>query len=78
MILNGILVDGFEIDPELLSPEARLAEDLELDSLDGVDLVVAIEKAFACRIREEDARAMAMLKDVYGYIERTRQPVESD
>ena len=66
---NNILVEGFEIDPASLRPAARLREDLELDSLDGVDLVVAIDKRFGCRIKEADARAMRTLQDIYDQIQ---------
>jgi acyl carrier protein len=76
--LNEILVEGFEIDPDLLAPEARLAKDLELDSLDGVDLVVAIEKAFSCRIQEADARSMETVGDVYRRIEQSLQTGKGD
>ena len=68
--LNEILIDGFEIESDLLCPEARLREDLELDSLDGVDLVVAIEKRFGCRIKEAEARKMRTLNDIYESIQR--------
>jgi acyl carrier protein len=67
--VNGILTEEFEISADSLTPEAKLAEDLELDSLDGVDLVVSLEKAFGCRIKEEDARQMRELKQIYDYIE---------
>lgn len=76
--LNEILVEGFEIDPDLLVPEARLAKDLDLDSLDGVDLVVAVERAFSCRIQEADARSMATLGDMYRYIETALQVQQGD
>jgi len=68
--VNEILVEGFEIEPELLKQGAHLAEDLGLDSLDGVDLVVAIEKRFGCRIEESEARAMRTLQDIYDCVER--------
>ncbi len=66
--VNSILEEEFEIDSELLKPEARLLEDLDLDSLDGVDLVVVLEKAFGCRIEEQDARAMRTVKQIYDYL----------
>lgn len=69
--VNHILVEGFEIEADLLSPEARLEEDLDMDSLDGVDLVVALDKAFDCRIQEEDARSMRTMQDIYTFIEKT-------
>jgi acyl carrier protein len=68
--VNEILIQGFEVDPDLLRPEAHLGKDLELDSLDAVDLVVALEKKFGCRIEESEARAMRTLQDIYGYIEQ--------
>ena len=76
--LNEILVEGFEIDPDLLVPEARLAKDLELDSLDGVDLLVAVERAFSCRIQEADARSMETLGDIHRHIEQSLQAERRD
>ncbi|TET35831.1 MAG: acyl carrier protein [Planctomycetota bacterium] len=68
--VNEILIEGFEVEPGVLKPEADLREDLELDSLDAVDLVVALEKKFKFRIQEPDARAMKKLGDIYDYIEK--------
>ena len=68
--LNEILVDYFEIESDLIRPEAQLRDDLELDSLDGVDLIVAIEKRFGCRIKEEEARKMRILNDIYESIQK--------
>jgi acyl carrier protein len=62
------MAEEFELEPGLLKPEARLLEELELDSLDGVDFVVALEKQFQCRINEDMARKMQTLKQVYDYI----------
>jgi len=68
--LNKILKEDFEIDPELLKPEALIREDLELDSLDAVDLIVAIEKKYGFRMNEEEARSLRTLNDVYEKIEQ--------
>ncbi len=68
--INEVMVQGFEIAPELLKPDARLMEDLGLDSLDGVDLVVAIEKKMGCRVDESTARSMRTMKNIYDYVER--------
>lgn len=67
--VNKIMVEGFEVDSDLLTPEAHLKDDLGLDSLDGVDLVVALEKTFGCRIAEEDARQIKTLQDIYSHIQ---------
>ena len=68
--VNGILAEGFEADPSRLRPESQLIKDLGLDSLDVVDLVVALEKKFGFRIEETEARSMRTLKDIYDYINR--------
>jgi len=67
-IVNGIMVDEFEAEEAKLAPNAKLNEDLGLDSLDGVDMVVAIEKAFTCRIGEEEAKSIRTLGDVYDQV----------
>jgi acyl carrier protein len=74
--VNEIMIQGFEIDPALLKPEARLREDLGLDSLDGVDLVVAVEKKTGLRIDESAARSMRTLQDIYSYLEGRAQTVD--
>ena len=66
--VNAVLEEGFEIDSSLITPEARLGEDLGLDSLDGVDLVVALEKRIGCEVDEETARAMRTVKHIYDHI----------
>lgn len=69
--VNSIMAEGFEVSPDLLTPEARLKEDLGLDSLDGVDLVVALEKTFNYRIAEQDARQIKTLQDIYNHIQKS-------
>ena len=68
--VNGILAEGFEVDPSRLRPESQIVKDIGLDSLDVVDLVVALEKKFGFRIEETEARSMRTLKDIYDYIGR--------
>lgn len=62
--VRQILEETFEVEPSAIAPGARLKEELGLDSLDGVDLVVALEKAFRCRISEEDARGIRTFQDI--------------
>ena len=69
-ILNKILEEDFEINAALLKPEASLRDDLDLDSLDGVDIIVAIEKKFHFRVDEKEARSIRTLNDIYESIER--------
>jgi len=69
-IINTVFAESFEIEPERLVPEANIFLDLGLDSLDTVDLVVAIQKRFAVQIRDDErVRAIRTLADVYAFIE---------
>ncbi|MGM0655815.1 MAG: acyl carrier protein [Thermodesulfobacteriota bacterium] len=64
-IINKVLEEEFEIDPDLLKPEAHLYEDIGLDSLDAVDLIVMVDNELGVRIEEDEARAIRTLEDVY-------------
>lgn len=69
-ITNAVFEESFEIERERLVPEANVFQDLGLDSLDTVDLVVAIQKRFDVRIRDDDrVRSIRTLNDVYTFIE---------
>jgi len=66
---NDVFVESFEIEPDQLAPDKHLFGDLGLDSLDTVDLVVAIQKKFGVKIRgDERVRAIRTLGDVYQFI----------
>ena len=69
-IVNQVLEEEFEIDADLLKPEALLFEDIGLDSLDAVDLIVMIDKELGVRIEEEEARAIRTLDNVYQIIDK--------
>lgn len=66
--VNKILEDAFELTADKLVPEANLRDELGLDSLDGVDLVVALEKAFQVKIEETDARQIDTVGKIYAKI----------
>jgi acyl carrier protein len=67
-IVDETLLNEFELEASLIVPEARMREDLGLDSLDTVDLIVAIEKAFHVRVPEELAHEMRTVGDVHNYV----------
>lgn len=70
---NKVFEEAFEIDPAKLTPEAHIFTDLGLDSLDIVDLVVELQKAFGVKIRDEqDVREIRTLQDIYDFIGRIR------
>ena len=68
--VNAFLVEELEIDEEKLKPEARLKEDLGIDSLDFVDIVVLVDREFGFRIIPEELASVVTLQDFCDYIER--------
>ncbi|MCV6628944.1 MAG: acyl carrier protein [Flavobacteriaceae bacterium] len=67
--INYFLVDEFEVEQGDIAPDANLKDTLELDSLDFVDLVVAIEANFGVKLVGEDFKDVATLQDFYDLIE---------
>ena len=75
--VNQILVDEFELDASEVKPEASLREDLQLDSLDGMDLIVALEKEFKVRVDEKELIRLKTVGDVHQYVRETFQAAAS-
>lgn len=67
-ITKGFLVDEFEVEEELIEPEANLKDTLDLDSLDYVDLVVIIESHFGFKVTGEDFTNIHTFQDFYNFI----------
>ena len=65
---NLIFVDEFEVDEDELSSGAILRDALELDSLDYVDLVVAIESCFSVKLVAEDFKTVDTLQSFYNLL----------
>jgi acyl carrier protein len=72
--INKVFEESFEIEKERLVPQAHIFTDLGLDSLDIVDLVVALQSAFGVKIRnEERVRDIRTLEDIYQFISSLKQ-----
>ena len=59
-----ILVDDFEVDAAALKPETNLFTELDLDSIDAVDLVVRLQQATGKKVNPEDFMQIRTLGDV--------------
>jgi len=66
--INHFLVEDFEVEPTEIVPSGSLKDTLELDSLDYIDLIVAIENNFGIKVKPEDFQKMVTVKDFYNYI----------
>jgi len=66
----SLLTSLFEIDAADIHPDARLYEDLELDSIDAVDMVVHLQKRTGRKIKPETFRAVRTVQDVVDAVEQ--------
>ncbi|VEJ21149.1 acyl carrier protein [Neisseria animaloris] len=63
-ILTDALVNLFEIEPECIRPETDLYEDLEIDSIDAIDLIDYIKRQTGHKLLAEDFRSVRTVEDV--------------
>ncbi|OGB95532.1 MAG: acyl carrier protein [candidate division NC10 bacterium RBG_16_65_8] len=67
--VKKIIVDQLGVDEAEVTPEAKFIDDLGADSLDTVELVMALEEEFGIEIPDEDAEKIATVKAAISYIE---------
>jgi acyl carrier protein len=67
--VRDIIVDLLGVEPEKVTAEARFREDLEADSLDLVELIMAFEEEFGGEISDEDAQKITTVGEGVAYIE---------
>ena len=66
--LKGIIVEQLGVEEDAVKPEATFVEDLSADSLDIVELVMAIEEEFELEIPDQAAESIVTVQDVIDYI----------
>ena len=67
--VKDIIVEQLGVNPEQVTPTASFIEDLGADSLDTVELVMALEEEFGHEIPDEQAEKLQSVGDVIKYIE---------
>lgn len=67
--VNTIITDQLGVDRESLTPEANLLDDLGADSLDVVELVMALEEEFGIEVPDDDVENIRTIGDIVQYIE---------
>lgn len=67
--VKTIIVDLLGVNPEKVTPDARFREDLEADSLDLVELIMAFEDKFGGEISDEDAQSITTVGEAVKYID---------
>ncbi len=67
--LKKIIVDQLGVAPDQVTMEAKFRDDLKADSLDLVELIMAIEEEFGGEVSDEDAQKIVTVGDAVRYIE---------
>lgn len=67
--VQNIVVDLLGVDADRVVPSARFREDLEADSLDLVELIMAFEEEFGGEISDEDAQKITTVGEAITYIQ---------
>ena len=67
--LSQILVETFDIEAERIRPEARLYEDLDIDSIDAVDLIVKLKPLVGKKLQPDAFKTVRTLQDVINAVQ---------
>ena len=68
-MLTDILVNEFEVEAQSIHPEASLYQDLDLDSIDAVDLVIKLQQLTGKKIQPDEFKAVRTINDVLNALE---------
>lgn len=68
--VKEVIVEQLGVKPDEVKPETSLVNDLGVDSLDAVELTLALEEEFGIEIPDADAETMATINDTVKYIEK--------
>lgn len=67
--IKDIIVEQLGVDESKVTPETHLMKDLEADSLDAVEIIMAIEEEYDIEIPDEEAEKFQKVSDLVGYVE---------
>jgi acyl carrier protein len=67
--IKAIIVELLDVDAGKVTPDAKFREDLEADSLDLVELIMAFEEKFGGEISDEDAQKISTVGDAVSFVE---------
>ena len=71
--VKDIIVEQLGVKPDQVTPEAKFVEDLGADSLDIVELIMALEEEFGIEVPDEQAEKLLTVGDVTNYIEENQK-----
>ena len=68
--MQGLVAEQLGVEAEKVTPESSFIEDLGADSLDLVELIMALEEEYGIEIPDEDAAKLKTVQDAIAYIEK--------
>jgi acyl carrier protein len=68
--VKNVIVDSLSVDAEKVTPDASFVDDLDADSLDQVELILALEEEFDCQIPEEEASKITTVGEAIEYLKK--------
>lgn len=74
--VSDMLAETFELEPPTITLEARLYEDLDLDSIDALDMVVKLQELLGRRVEEDELRELKTVGDVINLVHDGRAAAE--
>lgn len=66
--INNLLVEEFELEESLITPDAHLKDDLGLESLDFVDIAVIVKKEYGITLKGTEVTSIRTMENLYDYI----------
>ncbi|WP_162048185.1 acyl carrier protein [Vibrio taketomensis] len=75
-LIKEAMVELFELDPSSITLEAHIADDLELDSIDAVDLIVHLQQQTKIKIKPEEFKAVKTVDDIVSVVVALLEPQE--
>jgi acyl carrier protein len=70
--VKEVIVEQLNVAPEEVKPEAKFVEDLGADSLDVVEMIMALEEKFEIEIPDSEAEKIQTVQDVVDYIQKAK------
>jgi acyl carrier protein len=74
--VKQIIVDQLGVEPSEVTPAASFVDDLGADSLDRVELIMALEETFGIEIPDSDAEKISTVQDAVDYIQKNAKSVK--
>ena len=70
--VKEIIVDQLGVNADQVTPEAKMIEDLGADSLDAVELVMAIEEEFEIEVPDDEAEKLSAVSDIIAHVTKAK------